>query len=62
MAQKHNKHLLLNAPTLLRYGSPSPSPFNICCIYSRKVILSKTAFSIQQSISVMVHLCESVTD
>lgn len=61
MAPKDNNHLVLNVIAFLRYMS-SFSDFIICCIYSRKVIHSKTAFSIQQSISVMVHLCVSMTD
>lgn len=62
MAPKDNNHLVLNVPAPLRRASPpSPSGFIICYIYLRKVSHSKTAFSIQQSISVMVHLRESMT-
>lgn len=40
---KDNNQLLLNITAFLRYMSSS-SGFIICCIYSRKVIHSKTAF------------------
>lgn len=43
MDPKDNNQLLLNVTAFLRYMS-SFSDFIICCIYSRKVIHSKTAF------------------